>query len=283
MKFQVNHWEHECCQNKTGNESLMYVWQTVVGGQLMFAGGGGGQQLWRLHQGCRGHSPFVSHNLHEILKVHTAAAVQSHPEGEGAPGCAPTRPESPPPPPCSDTQQLHPSTQFTPRSAGPVVSQVNLWPLTLWKDWSNFQSNKAFPWQRGPTLTQCDPCKHECKRTASSERPQLVHAFKASFHKLFLTLPTNIFTLCHAASRPRLWERRSAGLATLADWIMSSFYLSDSYDNNTFRGFLFSLLKKKCFKFTMKKSINQTFKSSGFAGGGHNGGAEGEDEGSAIM
>lgn len=33
----------------------------------------------------------------------------------------------------------------------------------------------------------------------------------------------------------------------------------------------------------MKKSINQTFKSSGFAGGGHNGGAEGEDEGSAIM
>lgn len=41
MKFQVNHWEHECCQNKTGNESLMYVWQTVVGGQLMFAGGGG--------------------------------------------------------------------------------------------------------------------------------------------------------------------------------------------------------------------------------------------------
>lgn len=58
---------------------------------------------------------------------------------------------------------------------------------------------------------------------------------------------------------------------------------SDPYNNKAFSGISLLAPGKKTFKFTMKKSINQTFKSAVAWRPGHNGGEEGEDEGSAIM
>lgn len=89
-----------------------------------------------------------------------------------------------------------------------------------------------------------------------------------------------------------LWERTRRVPIPFGRQLNNELLLfSNPYDNKAFSGT--SLLaaaaagkkkkKKKTFKFTMKKSINQTFKSARARRPGHNGGEEGADEGSAIM